>query len=89
MSEKIELTLPLLKKGGKEFTGIRRLQELVNFYVAANVGGKQLVVDGDFGAKTEEAVRSVQRNVGLTVDGIAGSRTWTFLLSNWLSNSLD
>lgn len=89
MSEKIELTLPLLKKGGKEFTEIRRLQELVNFYVAANVGGKQLVVDGDFGVKTEEAVRSVQRNVGLTVDGIVGSRTWTFLLSNWLSNSLD
>lgn len=34
-----------------------------------------LIVDGDFGEKTEEAVRSYQMKRGLTVDGIVGART--------------
>lgn len=40
-----------------------------------NVLNRNLVVDGDFGAATERAVRLFQDLYDLTVDGIAGSRT--------------
>ncbi|MCC2030631.1 peptidoglycan-binding protein [Microbacterium allomyrinae] len=35
----------------------------------------RLVVDGEFGSKTDAAVREFQRRAGLTVDGIAGPKT--------------
>ena len=34
------------------------------------------VVDGHFGPKTESAVRAYQTGHGVTVDGVAGDRTW-------------
>lgn len=36
----------------------------------------KIKVDGDFGPKTEEAVKKFQRENGLTPDGIVGSKTW-------------
>lgn len=36
--------------------------------------------DGIFGSGTDSAVRKFQKSKGLTVDGIAGSRTWKALL---------
>ena len=39
-----------------------------------------LAEDGIFGAKTEEAVRSYQKFVGLKVDGIVGPQTWDALV---------
>lgn len=36
-------------------------------------------VDGIFGYNTEQAVRQFQRDYGLNVDGIAGSKTWSAL----------
>ncbi len=41
--------------------------------------GFGLVLDGDFGDATHEAVRGFQRSVGLSDDGIAGRNTWTKL----------
>ena len=35
--------------------------------------------DGKFGAKTEAAVKSFQRDNGLTADGICGRNTWAAL----------
>ena len=40
-----------------------------------SIGG----LDGIFGVKTQEAVRSYQRKVGLSVDGIVGCNTWRAL----------
>ena len=37
---------------------------------------RQLAVDGQYGAETEAAVRSLQEMFGLTADGIAGPETW-------------
>ncbi len=36
-------------------------------------------IDGDFGAKTQGAVKSFQQGNGLTVDGVAGPATWQAL----------
>lgn len=36
-------------------------------------------LDGAFGQKTANAVRSYQKNVGLSVDGIIGCNTWRSL----------
>ncbi|OKH28313.1 hypothetical protein NIES2101_43650 [Calothrix sp. HK-06] len=38
-----------------------------------------LTVDGDFGTKTETAVKHFQSNNKLTVDGIVGAQTWQAL----------
>ncbi len=38
-------------------------------------------VDGDFGAKTERAVRQFQAANGLKVDGVVGDRTWAVLMA--------
>lgn len=48
----------------------KKLQELG--YYTGNV-------DGIFGSATQKAVKSFQRNVGLTADGIAGSATMLYL----------
>ena len=36
-------------------------------------------LDGIFGARTQEAVRNYQNQVGLSVDGIVGCNTWRAL----------
>jgi hypothetical protein len=40
---------------------------------------RNVVTDGDFGPKTEAAVREFQRRSRLAVDGIVGPRTWRAL----------
>jgi peptidoglycan hydrolase-like protein with peptidoglycan-binding domain len=39
-----------------------------------------VIVDGDFGSKTDTAVRAFQQEKHLTVDGIVGPLTWTALV---------
>lgn len=36
-------------------------------------------IDGDFGVKTENAVKAYQAEYGLTVDGIVGAKTWALI----------
>jgi peptidoglycan hydrolase-like protein with peptidoglycan-binding domain len=61
---------PLLKKGS---TGevVRQLQQALK-----DLGHDPGAVDGQFGSKTEQAVKAFQRDRGLTVDGIVGEITW-------------
>jgi peptidoglycan hydrolase-like protein with peptidoglycan-binding domain len=44
--------------------------------------GASLQVDGDFGPRTEQAVRSFQQRHGLAVDGIVGPDTWFALVTS-------
>ncbi|HMC09271.1 MAG TPA: peptidoglycan-binding protein [Actinomycetota bacterium] len=53
---------------------IRTVQELLRQH------GFDVVVDGIFGPKTEDAVKAFQRSRGLTADGIVGNRTWPALI---------
>jgi peptidoglycan hydrolase-like protein with peptidoglycan-binding domain len=39
----------------------------------------ELAVDGVYGPNTQAAVREFQRQWGLTMDGVAGRETWSFL----------
>lgn len=63
---------PLLRRGdrGKD---VSALQQKLNTH------GYGLVVDGDFGRQTEQAVVAFQRRSGLVVDGIAGPKTFALL----------
>ena len=53
--------------------GVRQLQMLLNTH------GSGLVVDGDFGVKTDKAVRNFQRASRLVVDGLVRVDTWARL----------
>ena len=68
--------MELLKKGSKG-DSVKLLQELLNKH------GFNLTVDGDFGNKTETAVKSLQTRLNLTVDGIVGSKTFEALQAKY------
>ena len=60
----------LLTKGSRGEL-VKRLQAALN-----------LVQDGIFGAKTEEAVKAFQKAHGLVPDGIVGEKTWAIIVPN-------
>jgi hypothetical protein len=55
-------------KLGSKGEAVKTLQEFL-----------KLTVDGDFGPKTEKAVRDYQSKNGLTVDGVVGPKTWAHM----------
>ncbi|MGI9023416.1 MAG: peptidoglycan-binding domain-containing protein, partial [Acidimicrobiales bacterium] len=55
--------------------GVTRLQHILNTLLLG-----PLAVDGQFGPKTEAAVKKFQQNQGLVVDGVVGALTWAALL---------
>lgn len=65
--------LPKLRSG---MTGIwvKQLQQALNDEIDA-----RLLVDGDFGPKTDRAVRIFQKEKGLVADGVVGPYTWNKL----------
>ena len=70
------LDLPKLIRNGDKNIYVGFLQLFLNKY-----NGNRLVVDCDFGRKTEEALKNFQVFKGLEVDGIAGVETWTKVYS--------
>ncbi len=64
---------PLVRRGDEEHP-VRTLQHLLRAH------GSAVVVDGDFGPRTERAVRDFQQRERLAVDGIVGPRTWAALV---------
>jgi peptidoglycan hydrolase-like protein with peptidoglycan-binding domain len=89
MSSQVTLSLPTLRRGSSGGM-VRRLQQMLNVFVGHGEEGSPgfpLQADGIFGPRTEQAVKIFQgADVGtLTVDGIVGPKTWTKLLTMWLS----
>ncbi|WP_354642150.1 peptidoglycan-binding domain-containing protein [Kitasatospora camelliae] len=48
-------------------------------YLNSSLTGEQLAVDGEFGPVTDAAVRRFQVCAKITIDGIVGAQTWSFL----------
>lgn len=72
-------SMPTLKKGSKCIE-VGLLQLFLNKYSSA-----RLVVDCDFGTKTNDAVKNFQLNYNLEVDGIVGVKTWSKIYSIMVS----
>ena len=60
---------------GSSGSDVKKLQETLNNH------GYSLAVDGQFGSKSQAAVRDYQKKHGLQVDGIVGVKTWGSLNS--------
>ncbi|NJM71287.1 MAG: peptidoglycan-binding protein [Scytonema sp. RU_4_4] len=73
-------THPTLQKGSKG-ESVRHLQDLLNQADRKQNFGNPppLNADGDFGNNTETAVKLFQKYYGLSIDGIAGPKTWAKL----------
>lgn len=69
----ITVTVAEVKKGSKG-QAVKNLQLILN-----NRGYNCGTADGDFGAKTYNAVIAFQKAKGLSRDGIVGAKTWTAL----------
>lgn len=72
--------LPILRpgdggEGTLEFEDIQTLQGALKAR-----SHPEVAIDGDFGEKTERAVRAVQRWGRVEVDGVVGPDTWRVLL---------
>ncbi len=61
---------PILKSGSRGLP-VRRAQKRMSL-AGYDTGG----VDGIYGSKTASAVKKLQGDYGLTVDGIVGPQTW-------------
>lgn len=66
-------TLGTLKRGDSN-SDVKALQRDLNRIFPA-YAATPLIVDGDFGAKTEEAIKEFQNRAGLLIDGVVGPRT--------------
>jgi len=77
-------------KRGSHGDAVRGVQEEFQFRNLSGDPSKGLKVDGDFGPKTDAALRGFQRALSLdipsvVVDGIVGPVTWQALVSGMLS----
>lgn len=68
---------PQLQKGSKG-ESVKHLQDLLNQVDRKQNFGSPppLNVDGYFGYNTQTAVKLFQKYYGLSIDGIAGPKTW-------------
>jgi uncharacterized protein (TIGR02594 family) len=69
----IRNTMPTILRHGSCGLNVVRLQNMLNSKLRPS---PNLKADGDFGPRTEAAVRNFQALAGLKVDGVVGPRTW-------------
>ncbi|GAA3950463.1 peptidoglycan-binding domain-containing protein [Actinoplanes auranticolor] len=84
------LSLIIQVRKGDEGDAVRGVQEEFQFRNLSGDPNRGLQVDGDFGPKTDAAVRAFQTAVhadvpSMAVDGIVGPMTWQALVSGMLS----
>jgi N-acetylmuramoyl-L-alanine amidase len=75
--ETVTVKMEVLKKGsaGDQVETLQRILKSYGYDL-----GSTCPFDGDFGSKTDAAVRSYQKKNGLTSDGVVGEKTWKKLL---------
>lgn len=73
---KVTITLNTLKRGSKG-AQVKALQRMLYARLGSTYGS----IDGEFGPVTEKGVIRVQKQLGLSADGIVGKNTWTALLT--------
>lgn len=67
---------------GSSGSQVSQLQEFINFATGSN-----LTVDGQYGPKTQAAVKQLQSQLGITADGIVGPQT-TKALNDYMAKIL-
>ena len=72
----VSIELTVLKRGSKG-NQVKAVQRML-YSMGYDLGASK--VDGDFGSKTDAAIRSYQNKNGLVADGIVGHATWKKLL---------
>ncbi|MGW6913859.1 peptidoglycan-binding domain-containing protein [Kitasatospora sp. NPDC054939] len=72
---------PTLKQGSSG-VAVKQAQCFLNF----SLTGEGLSLDGEFGPVTDAATRRFQKCANITVDGVIGSQTWSFL-TFWANSS--
>ena len=76
-SEEAELAYPgRFLSEGQDGPDVERLQRLINRAAEKNSFIPSVTVDGNYGNRTAEAVRAVQRESGLDPSGVTGPVTW-------------
>ena len=70
----VSTTVPEVRNG-VECDAVKVLQTVLT-YLGFPCGD----IDGDFGKKTEAAVKKYQTAIGIRVDGICGKNTWKYLI---------
>lgn len=74
-------TFPGTLRRGSTGTAVRELQYYLYILGSYYPTLGYVAIDGNFGARTEDAVQLWQSMNGLTVDGVVGQRTWNSLAS--------
>lgn len=71
---------PSTVRRGSQGASVKLIQTLLKGLGYTNADGSALKIDGDAGSNTVHAITQYQKAHGLTVDGIAGSKTWASLI---------
>lgn len=77
--EEMMKSLPTLDIGAHDAPDARMVHRVQALCTAL---GAPCLIDGDFGPETQNAVRAVQQQFGLTRDGIVGPLTWLALVTD-------
>ena len=64
------LITSFIKQGKRDEFAVKQMQGLLNIL------GQELIVDGDFGARSTKAIKEFQAEQGLVADGLVGEQTW-------------
>jgi len=79
------LVINVLRKKSKG-SSVKTLQKELNLILKLN---PPLVIDGDFGKGTYQAVQQYQRKMNLKVDGVVGKATWNNINNTHAAKKID